>query len=506
MRTTRKTTLFRKPVLAVQWDRSTLDYVLADHKGGHVRITAAGSIACDDEEQPISPGEVLRLELLRLGVRRADLVVALGRGSVDVIPLQLPPAGDDELPTLVANQVMRDAGEIADTGVVDFVTLPCAPDEPRTGFAFAVDAATLQQVLAEAAIASLKPIAVVYRPLASITLLRRAVPQSRRTMILVTLHDREADISIVRGGGLVYTRTARLSETRNVGDIAAQLALEIRRSLAAASLTPDAEEQHLYVFGALQETEQLVTDLAEELSLPASLLDPLRAEHVDGPTPDAVGRLSPLLGMVYDHYGQSHATDFLHPKQPPPPPNYVRRVGSYAAVVLILAAVGAYFLWDARAKEAAEIAELKSNLASTTARLEKVQQKQAVVDAVWQWQTDNVNWLDELYDLTRRFPDGRDAMIRRLSALPGRTGNSVIELSVHVRDPQVITQLGDALRDDFHDVRSKGVSEQAASADYPWQFDTTITLRRRETEDYRQHAPAPPPGGEIASTATNRPE
>ena len=296
-------TSWRKPVLAVQWDRTSIDYVLADRKAGRVRIIAAGSLKSGDEEQPPSPGEMLLAELQRLGTRRADLVVALGRGSVDVIPLHLPPAADDELPTLVSNQVMRDAGEIADTGIVDYVVLPGAADEPRTGFAFAVDATTIEQVKAEAAKASLKPCEIVYRPLASVTLLRRVVPQSQRTMILVTLHDREADISIVRSGGLIYTRTARLSDTKNVGDIAAQLAVEIRRSLAAASLTTDAEEQHLYVFGALKETEQLVQDLAEELSLPASLLDPLRAEQVEGPTPDRVGRLSPLLGMVYDHYG-----------------------------------------------------------------------------------------------------------------------------------------------------------------------------------------------------------
>ncbi len=284
-------TSWRKPVLAVQWDRTSIDYVLADRKAGRVRIIAAGSLKSGDEEQPPSPGEMLMAELQRLGTRRADLVVALGRGSVDVIPLHLPPAADDELPTLVSNQVMRDAGEIADTGIVDYVVLPGAADEPRTGFAFAVDATTIEQVKAEAAKASLKPCEIVYRPLASVTLLRRVVPQSQRTMILVTLHDREADISIARSGGLIYTRTARLSDTKNVGDIAAQLAVEIRRSLAAASLTTDAEEQHLYVFGALKETEQLVQDLAEELSLPASLLDPLRAEQVEGPTPDRVGRL-----------------------------------------------------------------------------------------------------------------------------------------------------------------------------------------------------------------------
>ena len=70
-------------------------------------------------------------------------------------------------------------------------------------------------------------------------------------MVLITLHDREADLSIVRNGHLLYTRTARLVETNNLGDIAAQLAVEVRRSLAAASLTADPEEQHLYVFGAL---------------------------------------------------------------------------------------------------------------------------------------------------------------------------------------------------------------------------------------------------------------
>ena len=352
----------RKPVIAAHWGRSSLDYLVADRKGGQIRIVAAGSVHWSSEEDDRSPGDVLLEELRQLGLRHLDLVVALGRGSVDVIPLQLPPAGDTELPTLVTNQVMRDAGEIAETGVVDFVVLPAPTDQPRSGFAFAVDANTIEQVVAEAAKASLKLVAIVYRPLASVTLLRRVVPHSQRTMILVTLHDREADISIVRGGGLAYTRTARLSETSNVGDVAAQLAMEVRRSLAAASLSPDAEQQHLYVFGALQETEQLVQDLAEELSLPASLLDPLRAEQVEGPTPNRVGRLSPLLGMVYDHYGQSHATDFLHPEKPPPPPNYWRRGATYAAAALLVLAAGLYLMWDARAKANAEIADLRAAL------------------------------------------------------------------------------------------------------------------------------------------------
>jgi len=487
----------KKPVVAVHWGRSTLDYVVADRKKGQVLITAAGSLAWDAEEDQQTPGDVLRGELQRLGLKRLELIVALGRGSVDVIPLQLPPSADEDLATLVTNQVMRDAGDIAESGVVDYVALPGPADEPRSGFAFAVESNTMQQVKAEAGKAGVQPSAIVYRPLASVTLLQRVVPQSRRTMILITRHDREADISIVRDAGLVYTRTARLSETTNVGDIAAQLAMETRRSLAAASLVPDAEEQHLYVFGALQETEQLVQELAEELSLPASLLDPLRMEHVEGTTPESVGRLSPLLGMIYEHYGNAHGTDFLNPKKPPAPPNPWRRAGAYAAAVLVLLGVGLYILWDERAKSAQEIAALKKEYQQLAVRLNKVKQKQAVVDAVWQWQSNNVNWLDEFFDLARRFPSGRDAMIRRFSVSPGRGGTSVIDLSVYVRDPDVITEMGDELRDSYHDVRSKGVSEQSSSDDYPWQFETRITLRPRGKEQYQENVPTEPEEDEL---------
>ncbi len=495
-------TPFRKPVLAVQWDASRIDYLLAERQGGRVTIAAVGTIERPGEgegespgESP-SPGELLRDELQRLRVRRPEVIVALGRSHVDVIPLQLPPAGDAELPTLVTNQVVRDAGDILETGVIDYVALDTAEGQPREVFAFAVDGGTMEHVRGETAKAGLTPAAVVYRPLCSVTLLQRLVPQSRRTMLLITLHDREADLSIVRNGRLLYTRTARLVETHNLGDIAAQLAVEVRRSLAAASLTADPEDQHLYVFGDWDHSEQLVEDLADDLALPASLLDPLRSESVTGARPANVARLSPLVGMVHEHFSRTHLLDFLHPKKPPAPPNYYRRAGIYAAAALVLVAVGAYYAWDARTQDNDEIAAIRGSLESTQDKLDKIKQKQAVVDAIWQWETDNVNWLDELYDLTRRFPGGRDAIIRRLAVSTAGAGQLVVNLSVEVRDPAVITQLGEQLRDAFHDVRSTNVAEQTGSSDYPWRFETQITLRKRDVDDYRKNVPSTSPEGD----------
>ncbi len=264
------------------------------------------------------------------------------------------------------------------------------------------------------------------------------------------------------------------------------------------------------MFGALAETEQLVQELAEELALPASLLDPLRTEKVAGPLPERVGRLSPLIGMVYDHFGKSHATDFLHPKEPPPPPNYVRRAGAYAAMALVLLGAGSYMIWDQQARTRDEIDELKGTYKQLTDQLNRVKRKQAVVDAVWQWESDNINWLDEFYDLARRFPPPRDAMVRRFSVSQANGQRSSIDMSVHVRDSEVVTQMGLQLRDEFHDVNSRGVSERAGTGDYPWQFETKILVRPREKDQYQQAPPAEPaaeeqPGGEIAHTLTPSP-
>jgi hypothetical protein len=321
-------------------------------------------------------GDVLKQELERLGVRRPEVLVGLSRAQVDVSTLELPPATDDELPELVQNQVLRDAGDIADEGVVDFVPLNTAGDEGRRVFAFIVERRTLDQIKQVCGAASAKPVAVVYRPLACVTLLQRIVRQSQQTMILATVQGSEADLSIIRHGRLVYTRTARLGNTETVEAAANRLALEVQRSLAAASLAPDAEDQHLYVFGSLDTGEPLVEQLAEKLSCPVSLLDPLRHDHVEGAARYDASRVAPLLGMVHQHVAGEHPIDFLHPRQPPAAPNPWRRIGGYAAVAALLLLCFGYWQWTKRAQANEQLEKLRNSLRTTTRNLEKVQQKQ----------------------------------------------------------------------------------------------------------------------------------
>ncbi len=479
-------TPFRKPILAIHWDRGSLDYLLAEQKGSVVKVRTVGSVPLIDQDGDVlPPGEVLQQELRRLGVRKPQVLVGLNRSQVDIVPLELPPANDAELPELVLNQVFRDAGEAAEEGVVDFVALDAEGEQSRHAFAFIVEQGTLDHVKQVCDQASARLIAVVYRPLACVSLLQRVVPQSQRTMILATVQSNEADLSITRHGRLVYTRTARLGDCETAEATAEKLVVEVRRSLAAASLTAGAEDQHMYLFGALEDSERLVELLAEQLSIPVSLLDPLRNDRIEGAAPENASRVASLLGMVHEHFAGAHPLDFLHPKQPPSPPNYWRRFGGYAAAAAVLLACVGYIQWNSNARKTEELNDLRGSLKTLTERLEKVQQKQLVVRAIQAWQGDGVNWLDELYDITRRFPKGRDAMVRKLNVAPSRGGASVIDMAVQVRDPKVVTELGDQIRDSYHDVRSKRVSERSSSEDYPWQFETQITLRPRTVGQYR---------------------
>jgi len=477
----------RKPVIALQWDHATLDYLVAELHGGRTRIVATGNLPTEsDDEEKLAPGQLLNAELARLGIRKAEAVVALNRRQVDVLPMELPPASDDELPTLVSNQVLRDGGDLAESGLIDFVALDDPEGQSRHVFAFVVESTVMDDVQQQCTAAGLKVTSVVYRALASVSLLQHLVPAADRVMVLVTLHDLEADLSIVQHGRLIFTRTARLSETRNLGELARQLSIEARRSLAAASLTVDAEQQHLYLFGSLEQSEQLVQQLADELALPASLLDPLQGFDATDVPPLELGRVAPLLGMVQSHFQQTQSVDFLNPKQPPTPPNIVRQAIGYVIVAAVLLTAGIYYLLDMRQQETAEIERMQASLKKVVVKLDKVKEKKAVVDAIDRWEADDVNWLDELFDIARRFPSGSDAMIRSLAAGPGRSGRCAIDMTVQVSDPKVITDFGDRLRDEYHSVSSQDVSEQASSKDYPWQFDTRIQLRKREVEQYRK--------------------
>jgi hypothetical protein len=195
--------------------------------------------------------------------------------------------------------------------------------------------------------------------------------------------------------------------------------------------------------------------------------------------------LAGLLGMIRDHVEGQHAIDFANPKRPPPPPNYRRKIAIYGAAAAVVFGAVVYHFASQISEANAAVRDSIKKLREVERVLERTNEKKMVVDEIAAWQARDVNWLDELRDLSARFPVGRDAVVQRLTASPTEKGG-IIDLQVQVRDPAVMQQMENQLRDAYHQVRAKGATQRSEQDTYQWQTDVTVYVTQRTKQQYVQ--------------------
>ena len=128
------------------------------------------------------------------------------------------------------------------------------------------------------------------------------------------------------------------------------------------------------------------------------------------------------------------------------------------------------------------------------------------IEAIAAWKNRDVNWLEELRDLSIRFPGPRDAVVLRMSMRPSQGAGGLIDLQGLVRDPKVVVNLERQVRDDFRTVRSRRVQQRTQEDDYTWLYETSVSVaprrpdqyavqpaaRRRPSRRLQRHRPPPP--------------
>jgi hypothetical protein len=261
------------------------------------------------------------------------------------------------------------------------------------------------------------------------------------------------------------------------------LADEIRRTLFVAPRTTaepagdNGDVQNVYMFADLNRNSRFVEQLADDLQLTVSLLDPLAGiELPEDGRPEGTHRFASLIGMIWDFVEQSVMLDLANPKQAPPRPRIGRRITIYAAAALAaLALVAAVLHRDIRAlKDQAETmaADVKNN----RLLLKKLQSKTVVLDAVQRWEQSEINWLDELRRLSDRFPPADQAVVQRISMAPTASSRGLISMSVRVQDPSIVARLEEQLRDATHQVSSQRISQSDPNERFSTQFETRLVI------------------------------
>jgi len=205
--------------------------------------------------------------------------------------------------------------------------------------------------------------------------------------------------------------------------------------------------------------------------------------------PEDRGRFAALLGMLRDEATDSHAVDFLHPRRPPRPVSGLRMGLIGGGVVAAVALAIVVHVWSTLSSINSDNRALASQLKELKLTARKAVTQKKLIEEIVAWNGREVNWLDELRDLSIRFPGSRDAVILRMSLRPSQSGGGVIDMEGLVRDPKVVMNMERQIRDEYHRVRSPRITERAIERDYTWLFETSMAVAPRSKDRYVSHLP-----------------
>ncbi|HKI36086.1 MAG TPA: hypothetical protein VKA46_29790 [Gemmataceae bacterium] len=403
--------------LALDWDHNQLHVVLANVSGGGVRVLHA---AVWPEEAPLSAdnaaavGERLKARLKEANIPAAPVLACLGRDRIIVKDIRYPIVPPHDEPGVVRFQAVKELTGAVEDVAIDYTPVGDSGGERRALVLVAKrELVTAYQELCKAA--GLKLAAVTPRPfglaacidrVAGTTVLTPRPEPSDGAVAVLAVAEGWAEFCVSRGGTLLLARS--LSPGPN-------LAAEVRRSLAVyGGQAAGQPVRAIYVAGAA-DNAALRERLHNLTELPVHLLDPFAgSDPPEPPAPEKRGGFAGLAGLLYlrgDRAGLP--VNLAAPKQPRPPEDPNKRkllvgVGVAAAVFLAVGALA--FLELNRLDREVKSQVLRNKDLDKLLQASEEDDKRVV--AVRSWVNQNVVWLDELYDLTDRFPEPDTSQMR----------------------------------------------------------------------------------------------
>ena len=259
-------------ILVLDWDQREIRYVLGQTSGRDVRVLALDSLPLPAAgEHPQQADQAFAAEIKVAGdswkAGRARVLVALPRSGVELLYLTLPPASDEELPELVANQAVQESPTISEQTLLDFLPAAGGPEAPRSVLVAALADEEQQRIRGRLAAAGLTPQRIVLRPLGGASLFRRLISASEQTCLVINRVGQDLELNVVAPDRLGFTRTVRLPEQVSDEDVADRLVAEAKRTVLATPREHVGDEgiRNVYVFGRPADYESLAADIGGDV-------------------------------------------------------------------------------------------------------------------------------------------------------------------------------------------------------------------------------------------------
>ena len=402
--------------IAIDLDAQGIFVVGGTARGGHAKIEQAvawAGIEADGGPPALTAdtakriGEQLRERLKAAGVSLAPALVAVPRDRVILKELKYPQVPLPEEPNIVRFQALKELSDAPEDVILDYVPLSGdASSGERRSMAVAIRKDLFRSIQLMCEAAGLRLLAVTPRPYALAAGLTRAfatsavpAPDSKSDAVAVlTVAPGGGEFTVTRGGEVVFTRSVAgpvmASEAMLLGDV--------RRNLTMYSgANPGHPIQGLYVADA---DGRSATRLRTSLGIPVHAHDPL-ADEVPSIAEDIRGRFAGAAGLLATRTVGDTPINFVEPRQPKPEADPAKKqlLIAVAASVLLLMGMGVlgFFALDAADSNLAMQTQMRDEAKKKWETLEPDAKRLAAAEG---WKARRVVWLDELYDMTDRFP------------------------------------------------------------------------------------------------------
>lgn len=470
-------------VLAVQQADDGIEYVLARPQGDRWQVEEIGFWEAAPEL--VTPLDIWQNfferglgELLEANpaIQGRRLLLGVRRPVIEFCRLEVVDVAGIDRSEHIHNQLAVQERLDSEEWVIDYACMAADDAGLRQVFAASLPRDVWERWQGLLQASKCRAATVVPRAWAVLAFVRQQIALEPAPTLLVAVYRRQADLMVLSGGSPVFVRSLNLQQPEDPAAVSQQLLSEIR--LTAGTIDLPGEDQavtHALVLGDAEFTAALATDLTDSLDMATRTLDlsnlsGFRFPSEESPAADVV----PLLGLLV-HSTQApdlETIDLMNPKQIFRPASPWKRLGWIAALLLAVLGYFAFDLWQTYAATQADLQTQADELKQARATLERTLPRARVSDYLQRWESEQVDWLRQLAEITARLPSGDDVVVRQYDAK--RTANGAdISLQFQARSLEAIAAIDRAISESGWQPQFRRVVETQDPA-FPFRLEATI--------------------------------
>ncbi len=471
-------------IVALEWDAREARVCIGRTRGSGIVVDQAFAIALSDADEGDSGSATDQIAkvLKQRGAAKSDALVAIGRSSIELRQMQMPPCPDEELADMVRFQAMRQFSGITDDWPLDYVPLHRLNDDEAVHvLAAAINPNVINPVksLCKDVDVSLKKI--LLRPFSAASLMKPATSENQCRALVDMLAD-EADLTVLVGDDVVFVRTVRLPATNDMAARANALMGEIRRTIPAARNQAGGREvESVTLCGDHAELGPLEEIITSKLGKTVEYLDPFStvatADEVAARHPENPGRYASLLGAMNAYVGRASAgIDFANPRRRPKPKSQKGRYALVASLAAIAVALVCVIGWFELKRLGDKLSKLDVAVEANEKQTEKMKERTEHLIAVNTLLDEkDIDWLRELREFADCLPDPDLAMISNLTLSPNPKGEGgKITVRGFIDDSSTIDELRRRWDAPWRRVDAGPVVTDRQYAQYPYRITEAL--------------------------------